>query len=92
MIQKYPAGIPYPNQSVPIVVVRHTQVRKKLNVSSSTLFDLIARGIFPKPFTLVPNGRAVGWLEHEVDQWIIDRKKALDQTKTKVQAKGDKYE
>ncbi len=74
MIQKYPVGVQCPEISSPLNVVRHNQVRKKLNVSSAKLFDMIARGQFPKPFILVPNGRAVGWLESEVDQWIIERK------------------
>ena len=74
MIQKYPVGAQCPDISSPLNVVRHNQVRKKLNVSSAKLFDMIARGQFPKPFILVPNGRAVGWLEFEVDQWIIERK------------------
>jgi prophage regulatory protein len=76
MIQKYPVGVQCPDISSLVNVVRHNQVRKKLNVSSAKLFDMIAQGQFPKPFTLVPNGRAVGWLESEVDQWIIDRKNA----------------
>jgi prophage regulatory protein len=58
----------------PVQVVRHAQVRKKLQVSSAKLFDMIARAQFPKPFQLIPGGRAVGWLEQDVDQWIIDRK------------------
>ena len=72
MVQVALAGSP----SVPanIQVVRHAQVCKKLQVSSAKLYDMVARGQFPKPFTLVPNGRAVGWLEHQIDQWIIDRK------------------
>ena len=77
MIQKYPVGVQCPDISSLVNVVRHNQVRKKLNVSSAKLFDMIARGQFPKPFTLVPNGRAVGWLEVEVDQWIMERKNAM---------------
>lgn len=67
--------------SVPshVRVIRHAMVRKKLQVSSAKLFDMVARGQFPKPFTLIPNGRAVGWLESEVDQWILDRKSAAQQ-------------
>ena len=59
-------------------IVRHEQVCKKLKISSAKLFDMCARGQFPKPFTLVPNGRAVGWLEHEVDKWILDRKNSAE--------------
>ncbi len=74
MVQKdLPGAAPVPSY---VRVIRHANVRKKLQVSSAKLFDMIARGQFPKPFTLVPNGRAVGWLEHEVDQWILDRKGA----------------
>lgn len=59
-----------------IRIVRHAEARKKLKVSAATLFDMCAKGHFPKPFVIVPGGRAVGWLEHEVDQWILDRKSA----------------
>ena len=72
MVQVALAG----SSSVPakIQIVRHAQVCKKLQVSSAKLYDMVARGQFPKPFALVPNGRAVGWLEHEVDTWILARK------------------
>ena len=60
----------------PIQIIRHAQVCKKLAVSSATLFDMIAKGNFPKPFTIIPNGRAVGWLEGAVDEWIMQRSSA----------------
>ena len=68
------------SSSVPaqIQIVRHAQVCKKLQISGSKLYDMVARGQFPKPFCLVPNGRAVGWLENEVDQWILDCKKSAE--------------
>lgn len=55
-------------------VIRHKQVCEKLQISSAKLFDMVARGHFPKPFTLVPGGRAVGWLEADVDCYVLDRK------------------
>ncbi|WP_156256115.1 helix-turn-helix transcriptional regulator [Sandarakinorhabdus oryzae] len=54
-------------------IVRHAEVSERLQVSSAKLFDMIARGQFPKPFVIVPGGRAVGWLESDVDAWIIGR-------------------
>ncbi len=57
-----------------IRIVRHAEVRTKLDVSESKLFDMIARGIFPAPFQIVPGGRAVGWLESDVDSWILTRR------------------
>lgn len=56
-----------------IRVIRHAEVRQKLNVSGAKLFDMVAKGIFPKPFVIIPGGRAVGWLEADVDAWIVGR-------------------
>jgi prophage regulatory protein len=55
-------------------ILRHAIVSKKLGVSASKLFDMIAKGEFPKPFLIIPSGRAVGWLESEVDNWILSRR------------------
>ena len=79
MVQEHLNGAPSSEIRTCINVVRHSQVRKKLQVSSAKLFDMIARGQFPKPFPIVPNGRAVGWLEYEVDQWILNRKNSGEQ-------------
>lgn len=57
-------------------VIRHNHVCTKLQISSAKLFDMVARGHFPKPFTLIPGGRAVGWLESDVDAYILARKQA----------------
>jgi prophage regulatory protein len=62
------------NQACDVTIVRHKLVRQKLQISSAKLFDMIAKGIFPKPFQIIPGGRAVGWLESDVDKWIHDRK------------------
>ena len=51
----------------------------KVGLGQSSIHDLINRGLFPKPFPLVPGGRAVGWLEEDIDQWILDRKQASEQ-------------
>lgn len=78
MIQKYQPD-PSAKQLVrEIQVIRHKQVCQKLQISSAKLFDIVARGHFPKPFTLIPGGRAVGWLEKDVDQWVLDRKNAQE--------------
>jgi prophage regulatory protein len=54
-------------------VVRHAEVCSKLGISPASLFDMVAKGAFPKPFTIIPGGRAVGWLERDIDTWIMDR-------------------
>jgi predicted DNA-binding transcriptional regulator AlpA len=59
-------------------VIRHKQVCQKLQISSAKLFDMVAKKQFLKPFTLIPGGRAVGWLEQDVDRYILDRKDAQE--------------
>lgn len=66
------------HSSQPTQVVRHARVCEKLQVSSAKLFDMVAKGQFPKPFSLIPGGRAVGWLEADVDDWIKSRKQACE--------------
>ncbi len=57
-----------------VQVIRHAQVCVKLQISSAKLFEMVARRQFPRPFPLIPGGRAVGWIEADVDRWILDRK------------------
>jgi len=64
------------HQAQPRRILRMRDICQKLGLCPSTVHDLVARGIFIRPFTLIPGGRAVGWLEVDVDQWICDRKEA----------------
>jgi len=77
MVKTELAGAVASDVYLSVQVIRHAQVCKKLQVSSAKLFDMIARSQFPKPFRLIPGGRAVGWLEQDVDRWIIERKDSL---------------
>ena len=62
-----------PVSPVAVKVIRHADACKKLGISSASIFDMVAKGQFPKPFVIVPGGRAVGWLESDVDAWILAR-------------------
>ena len=64
------------HQAQPHRILRMRDICQKLGLCPSTVHDLVARGIFIKPFILIPGGRAVGWLEVDVDQWICERKEA----------------
>lgn len=59
-----------------VQILRHAEVRKRLKISSAKLFDMVAKGQFPKPFLIVPGGRAVGWLESTVDGWLLQRQQS----------------
>ena len=54
-------------------IVRPDEARGRLGVSRAKFADMVAKGMFPKPFVIVPGGRAVGWLESDVDAWILGR-------------------
>jgi predicted DNA-binding transcriptional regulator AlpA len=51
-------------------IIRMAQLREKFPLSESHIYSLIKQGLFPKPFPLVPGGRAVGWYEDTVDDYL----------------------
>ncbi len=52
--------------------LRRRQVEKRVGLTRSPLYARIKAGTFPKPVQL-GNGRAVGWIEAEIDAWIADQ-------------------
>ena len=63
MSQKSPAYEAKPTRRI----IRMAQLRAKYPLSESHIYWLIKHGKFPKPFPLVPGGRAVGWFEDVID-------------------------
>lgn len=60
-------------------VLRMDDACSKTGLCASTIYDLITRGVFPKPFRLVPGGRAVGWYESDLDNYLAQRKRASEE-------------
>ena len=56
---------------VPIRILRLPDVLARTGLSRSTIYVRLAEGSFPKPVQL--GGRAVGWIESDVDTWIRER-------------------
>lgn len=52
-------------------VLRLPLVKARTGLSRSTIYLRIAEGSFPKPVSL--GARAVGWLESDIEQWLISR-------------------
>jgi prophage regulatory protein len=52
-------------------ILRLPEVRRSTGLSRSTIYLRIAEGKFPKPVRL--GGRAVGWLEAEIQEWLERR-------------------
>ena len=53
-----------------IRTLRMRDLPSKVGYQPSTIYGLIAQGKFPKPSKLTPGGRAAGWLETDIDNWI----------------------
>ena len=60
-------------------IIRRAEVQKRTGYPTSTLYDLMAKGRFPKPVKL--SSRAVGWLETEVNDHIATLIAARDRSK-----------
>lgn len=52
-----------------LTILRRKQVEGRVGLTRSPIYARIQAGTFPKPISL-GGGRAVGWLEHEIDEWL----------------------
>ena len=55
----------------PTRFLRLPEVMARTGLSRSTIYVRLAEGRFPRPVAL--GGRAVGWIEAEVDEWVRER-------------------
>ena len=53
--------------------LRISHVKDITGLSKSYIYQLVSAGKFPKPVNIVPGGKSVGWVEHEVQEWITSR-------------------
>jgi prophage regulatory protein len=60
-------------QSLPLKFLRFHAVRDRTGLSRSTIWRLERRGEFPNHRRLSTN--AVGWLEQEINEWMLARAK-----------------
>jgi prophage regulatory protein len=49
-------------------VLRLPEVKRRTGLSRSSIYNRIAKGEFPRGFSL--GGRARGWLESAIEEWI----------------------
>jgi prophage regulatory protein len=53
------------------VILRLPTVKARTGLSRSTIYLRISEGNFPKPVAL--GGRAVGWVEAEINDWLREQ-------------------
>lgn len=58
-------------QNIVDIVLRWPEVQARIPFSRSHAHALAAQGKFPKPIKLGP--RASGWLESEINAWLLER-------------------
>ncbi|MBM2567381.1 AlpA family transcriptional regulator, partial [Pseudomonas sp. AF1] len=51
--------------------IRLQEVMATTGLARSTIYKLISESTFPKPVPL--GGRSVGWVEEEVQDWVLER-------------------
>jgi prophage regulatory protein len=49
-------------------ILRLPAVKSRTGLSRSTIYLRVAKGQFPKQVSL--GGRAIGWIEEEIEAWI----------------------
>ena len=55
-------------------ILRLPAVKARTGLSRSTIYLRISKNEFPAPISL--GGRAVGWVEEDVDNWLAEKIKA----------------
>ena len=55
----------------PEKIIRLQAVKARCGLSRSTLYNRMAAGEFPSPIAL--GARSVGWVESEINAWIVAR-------------------
>jgi len=54
-------------------ILRMQELVNKVGYAKSTIYALVKEGKFPPPFKLTPGGRANGWFEHTIDEYLQER-------------------
>jgi prophage regulatory protein len=61
-----------------LTIIRRNKVEARTGLSRSTIYDRIKSGTFPAPVSL--GAQAVGWIESEIDNWLMAR---VEQSRSK---------
>lgn len=58
-------------EQVLLKIIRRPELERVTGLPHSSIYEMIAKGEFPRPIRL--SGRAVGWLANEVIEWQQSR-------------------
>ncbi|HVE22494.1 MAG TPA: AlpA family phage regulatory protein [Acidocella sp.] len=69
------------------IILRRPEVTARYGLPTSTLYDWMAKGLFPKPIQLGP--RSVGWCVEDLERWEIERMQASAVAAAAINAKKE---
>ena len=58
-----------------LAILRLSEIKRLTSLSRSSIYDMMAKGIFPKALRLGP--KAIGWRTGEIREWLETRKRAF---------------
>jgi predicted DNA-binding transcriptional regulator AlpA len=58
--------------------LRLPAVQQKMGLHRSQILEAVKGGTFPKPFPVLPGGRAIAWDEFELDQHLLTQMATRD--------------
>lgn len=71
------------NQQQPEKLLRWPEVQARVGFCKSYSYVLQKKGVFPKPVKLIEGGRATGYLESEINEFISAR---IEQSRREVES------
>ena len=71
------------NQQKPEKLLRWPEVQARVGFCKSYSYVLQKKGVFPKPVKLIEGGRATGYLESEINEFINAR---IEQSRREVKS------
>lgn len=60
-------------QHQPPRLLRLPEVKSRIGLRTTQIYEYMERGDFPKSVKPCPSGRAIAWLEFEINEWILAR-------------------
>ncbi|QQD19687.1 AlpA family phage regulatory protein [Spongiibacter nanhainus] len=72
-LNQSPNNLETANSQRNIRIIRVKDVMLKTGLSKSHIYLLANKGLFPSSLAIVPGGASRGWVESEVDDWVMSR-------------------
>jgi prophage regulatory protein len=69
---------PWDGLPIGLPMYRQSDLRAKIGLSTTSIYEMMAAGTFPRPVKLGP--RIVAWPKSHIDAWLADRAEQSQRT------------